>query len=238
MARERGSCDPSWLTIRVSGPGRHCDQQVRGSRVPVWRTNPGRSQRRCVRQSPAYGTGGQEVARAGAFRVHRGHRHTEIHVALCTGAQRRCRHGVVVVPGAHCSCLAGTDRSGTAVTVAGHRRRDRHQDRGRLVIDHGQGQLSRSEVTEAEAPHRLTMTWEFPDEPRSRVAVELRESDEGAAAKLTHTGPDLAASYGPGWTTHLTYLEAAVQGETTPPSQFWKLYATFAALRNERASIP
>ena len=109
---------------------------------------------------------------------------------------------------------------------------------GRLVIDHGQGQLSRSEVTEAEAPHRLTMTWEFPDEPRSRVAVELRESDEGAAAKLTHTGPDLAASYGPGWTTHLTYLEAAVQGETIPPSQFWKLYATFAALRNERAPIP
>src|ERR1700722_16375417 len=66
--------DPSWLTIRVSGLGRHCDQQVRGSRVPVWRTNPGRSQRRCVRQSPAYGIGGQEVARAGAFRVHRGHR--------------------------------------------------------------------------------------------------------------------------------------------------------------------
>lgn len=109
---------------------------------------------------------------------------------------------------------------------------------GRLVIDHGQGQLSRSEVTEAEAPHRLTMTWEFPDEPRSRIAVELRESDEGAAAKLTHTGPDLAASYGPGWTTHLTYLEAAVQGETIPLSQFWKLYATFAALRSEGASIP
>jgi uncharacterized protein YndB with AHSA1/START domain len=109
---------------------------------------------------------------------------------------------------------------------------------GRLVIDHGEGQLSRSEVTEAEAPHRLTMTWEFPDEPRSRVAVELRESDEGTAVELTHTGLDLGASYGPGWTTHLTYLEAALQGDTIPPSQFWKLYATFAALRNERASIP
>ena len=109
---------------------------------------------------------------------------------------------------------------------------------GRLVIDHGEGHLSRSEVTEAKAPHRLTMTWEFPDEPRSRVAVELRKSDEGTAAKLTHTGPDLAASYGPGWTTHLTYLEAAVQGDTIPPSQFWKLYATFAALSNERTSMP
>ena len=98
---------------------------------------------------------------------------------------------------------------------------------GRLVIDHGEGQLSRSEVIEAEAPHRLTMTWEFPGEPRSRVAVELRESDEGAAAKLTHTGPDLAASYGPGWTTHLTYLEAAVQGPD--PS-----VAVLEALRNIR----
>ena len=46
---------PSWLTIRVSGLGRHCDQQVRGSRVPAWRTNPCSSQRRCVRQSPACG---------------------------------------------------------------------------------------------------------------------------------------------------------------------------------------
>jgi len=105
---------------------------------------------------------------------------------------------------------------------------------GRLVIDHGEGQLSRSEVTTAEAPHRLIMTWEFPGEPRSRVAVELSESDEGCAATLTHTGPDLAASYGPGWTTHLTYLEAAVHGDAIPPSQFWKLYTTFAALQGHR----
>jgi uncharacterized protein YndB with AHSA1/START domain len=110
---------------------------------------------------------------------------------------------------------------------------------GILVIDHGEGYLCRSNVTEVAAPHRLAMTWEFPDEPRSRIAVALHESDNGTAAELTHTGlEDLAPSYGPGWTTHLTYLEAAVQGDTIPPSQFWKLHATFTALHNGPESTP
>lgn len=104
---------------------------------------------------------------------------------------------------------------------------------GRLVIDHGEGYLCQSDVTEVEAPHRLAMTWEFPDEPRSRVAVSLDESDDGTVAVLTHTELEgLAHSYGPGWTTHLTYLEAAVQGDTIPASQFWNLHATFTSVQN------
>jgi uncharacterized protein YndB with AHSA1/START domain len=186
----------------------------------------------------ADGAGGQEVAQAGAFGSTAG---TDILTSMSLSALA-LKDGAVTVSWSFQAPVAAVWRGltdpallsqwlGTVIEIdirAG----------GSLVIDHGQGQLSRSAVTEAEAPHRLTMTWEFPDEPRSQVTVELRESDEGAAAKLTHTGPDLAASYGAGWTTHLTYLEAAVQGETIPPSQFWKLYATFAALRDERASIP
>lgn len=108
---------------------------------------------------------------------------------------------------------------------------------GRLVIDHGEGYLCRSNLTQVEAPHRLAMTWEFPDEPRSRVAVALHESDDSTVAELTHSELEgLAPAYGPGWTTHLTYLEAAVQGDTLPRSQFWKLHATFTALHNGRTS--
>lgn len=110
---------------------------------------------------------------------------------------------------------------------------------GRLVIDHGEGYVCRSNVTLVEAPHRLAMTWAFPDEPQSRVAIALHQSDDSTAAELTHTGlEDLAPSYGPGWTTHLTYLEAALQGDTMPPSQFWKLHATFTALQDGSASTP
>ncbi len=94
-------------------------------------------------------------------------------------------------------------------------------------------------MSQVEAPHRLAMTWEFPDEPQSRVAIALHESDDGTGAVLTHTGlEDLACSYGPGWTTHLTYLEAAVHGDAIPVSQFWKLHATFTALHNGRAVTP
>lgn len=102
---------------------------------------------------------------------------------------------------------------------------------GRLVVDHGDGYLSRSDVIEAEEPHRLVMTWEFPDEPESRVGVELRPSDAGTLVHLGHHGlGELVGTYGPGWITHLTFLEAAVAGVPIHSSQFWKLHATFKAL--------
>lgn len=102
---------------------------------------------------------------------------------------------------------------------------------GRLIIDHGGGYLSRSDVTEAEAPGRMLMTWEFPDEPQSRIDFELRKSREGTVATLVHS--ELGAlinSYDFGWMTHLTFLEAAAEGDPMPISQFWNLYATFESV--------
>jgi uncharacterized protein YndB with AHSA1/START domain len=98
---------------------------------------------------------------------------------------------------------------------------------GVLVVDHGEGYRSRSEVIEAEPPRRLAMTWDFPDEPPSEVAFTLRTSNDGTVLELAHAVvPQLADSYRVGWITHLTYLEAVVGGDPLPASQFWKLHAT------------
>lgn len=108
---------------------------------------------------------------------------------------------------------------------------------GRLVVDHGDGYLCRSVVTEAHEPHRLAMTWEFPDEPESRIGIELRPSAAGTMVELAHHGlGDLVGSYGPGWITHLTFLEAALAGVPIPASQFWNLHATFESLHAGRNS--
>lgn len=102
---------------------------------------------------------------------------------------------------------------------------------GRLVIDHGEGYLSRSVVTVATEPHRLAMTWDFPEEPESRIGIELRSSEAGTLLELAHQGlGDLVGSYGPGWVTHLTFLEAAAAGVPIPMSHFWKLHGTFQSL--------
>lgn len=108
---------------------------------------------------------------------------------------------------------------------------------GRLVVNHGDGYLSRSAVIEAEEPNRLAMTWEFPDEPESQITINLRPFDEGTVVELSHRGlGDRIGSYGPGWITHLTFLEAALAGVPIPTSNFWKLNATFASLCTARAN--
>ncbi|MBO3085393.1 SRPBCC domain-containing protein [Cellulomonas fengjieae] len=102
---------------------------------------------------------------------------------------------------------------------------------GALVVDHGDGFLSRSVVTELEPARRLAMTWDFPDEPASVVGFTLRPSGAGTVLELAHDGlGELVAAYGPGWVTHLTYLEAAVAGAPIPRAQFWALHATFELL--------
>lgn len=108
---------------------------------------------------------------------------------------------------------------------------------GRLVVDHGEGYLSRSAVTEAKAPHRLAMTWAFPGEPESQIDIDLRPSGGATVMELAHHGlNDLIGSYCPGWITHLTFLEAAVVGVPLPMASFWQLHATFASLYIGRAN--
>lgn len=102
---------------------------------------------------------------------------------------------------------------------------------GRLVVDHGDGYRSTSDLRRADPPSRLDMTWEFPDEPTSQLSWHLAEVNDHCVLTLQHTGLGaLSSSYGPGWVTHVTYLEAALAGQPLPRSAFLTLNATFTAL--------
>jgi uncharacterized protein YndB with AHSA1/START domain len=102
---------------------------------------------------------------------------------------------------------------------------------GLLVVDHGEDTLSRSEILDAEEPHRLQLTWEFPNEAPSRLSITLEGEGDGTLLHLVHSQlGDLEKSYEAGGMTHLSFLEAAVEGEPLPISQFWKLHDTFRAL--------
>jgi len=110
---------------------------------------------------------------------------------------------------------------------------------GTLVVDHGEGVRSRSAVIEAAPPNRLTMTWDFPDEPGSHVAITLRASEDRTVLELVHSElAELAESYRIGWITHLTYLEAVADGVPLPASQFWSLHATLQRGLAESAARP
>ena len=102
---------------------------------------------------------------------------------------------------------------------------------GLLVVDHGEDTLSRSEILDAVAPHRLQLTWEFPNEAPSRLSITLKSADGGTLLHLVHSQlGSLEKSYEAGWMTHLTFLEAVVESAPLPISQFWKLHDTFRAL--------
>lgn len=100
-----------------------------------------------------------------------------------------------------------------------------------FVVNHGDDYLCRSTVVTCAEPSRLAFTWHFPDEPASKVGMELEESDGITDLRLGHSGlGDLAASYRDGWCVHLSYLEAAALGTPLPPSMFWRLHGTMAHL--------
>lgn len=108
---------------------------------------------------------------------------------------------------------------------------------GIIALDHGGGTLSRSVVSGVDPLRRLAMSWEFPEEPESRIGFTLHPADAGTTMELAHSGlGSLVGPYGPGWITHLTFMEAAVAGVPLPWSQFWPLYASFEVLCGGEAS--
>lgn len=102
-----------------------------------------------------------------------------------------------------------------------------------LVVEHAPGYRCTSEVQVAEPGQRLSMSWWFPDEPRSHVDIRLRpvEVGEGSVLELTHSGlGEVADSYVPGWITHLTYFEASIRGAPIHSENFWALHGSFERL--------
>ena len=100
-----------------------------------------------------------------------------------------------------------------------------------FVVDHGDDYCCRSTVVAYAEPKRLDFTWHFPDEPGSKVGMELEESSDTTDLRLSHSGlGDLAEPYRDGWCVHLSYLEAAALGTPPPPSMFWRLHGTMAQL--------
>jgi uncharacterized protein YndB with AHSA1/START domain len=100
-----------------------------------------------------------------------------------------------------------------------------------FVVNHGGGYCCRSTVLAWVEPCRLDFTWQFPDEPPSKVALELKEQGGITDLRLSHTAlGDLAESYRDGWCVHLSYLEAAALGTPLPASMFWRLHSTVAQL--------
>lgn len=126
---------------------------------------------------------------------------------------------------------------------------------GEIIIDHADSYLCRSEVLTVDG-HSAELTWSFPDEPTSRVAVTVtaaatptdrgpapqaaeaqnaaaRTADAPPAADapsvlvLRHAGlGDLIDSYRTGWIAHLSFFEASLGGAPLPSSQFWPLCST------------
>lgn len=102
-----------------------------------------------------------------------------------------------------------------------------------LVVDHGDGYLCTSVVDAVDDNHRLSMSWEFPDEAPSRLSVVVeavtdeQDAKERCLLHLRHSElGDLTSSYLPGWITHLTYFEASLETTPLPTQAFWRLYET------------
>jgi hypothetical protein len=100
-----------------------------------------------------------------------------------------------------------------------------------FAVDHGDGYACRSTVVAWDEPSTLDFTWHFPDEPASKVSVELEESSGLTDLRLSHSDlAGLTESYRDGWCVHLSYLEAAALGTPLPPSMFWRLHGTVTQL--------
>ncbi|WP_146362233.1 SRPBCC domain-containing protein [Arthrobacter yangruifuii] len=97
-------------------------------------------------------------------------------------------------------------------------------------IKHAEDYYSVSTILDCEPERLLSMTWDFPDEPRSVLRISL-SSDAGATQMtLLHTGLGAeTASYLPGWHTHLLYLEGLLAGRPLDPAGFWGTYEQLAA---------
>ncbi|WP_409483488.1 SRPBCC domain-containing protein [Arsenicicoccus dermatophilus] len=100
-----------------------------------------------------------------------------------------------------------------------------------LVVEHDPGHPCRSRVLDRSPGEFLHLTWQLPGEPVSQLDLSLEDRADGCLLVLRHEDlGDLAASYLPGWITHLSYFEGSLTGAPLPGEHFWLLYATFQEL--------
>lgn len=94
-----------------------------------------------------------------------------------------------------------------------------------VTIQHAEDYFCTSRIQECEPTQLLKMTWQFPDEPLSQLRIVLTAADESTHLVLDHHGlGDVAASYLPGWHTHLLYLEALLLDQPRDMADFWSTY--------------
>lgn len=113
---------------------------------------------------------------------------------------------------------------------------------GEIVVDHDDGYSCRSEILSLSRPHIAELSWEFPDEPTTRLSLTTFEASDAAgqhemtALVLKHMGlGSLIGSYASGWMTHLTYCEASLC-ETPLPQTSSGTYAQHSLSSTGRRS--
>lgn len=98
-----------------------------------------------------------------------------------------------------------------------------------VIIEHAKDYRCTSNITACQQQRLLAMTWDFPDEPLSRLRFELAPAGTGTQLVLTHEALGAeTAGYLAGWHTHLLYLEGVLTGEPRPMAEFWATYDSIA----------
>ena len=96
--------------------------------------------------------------------------------------------------------------------------------RAGFALQHDEATRSHHVVTDWEPERLLSLTWDFPEEAPSRLALAL--APQGAGTRLVLTHRDLAdpVAYAAGWHRHLEHLAAHLAGTDGPWEHFWDGY--------------
>ncbi|WP_227497092.1 SRPBCC domain-containing protein [Planctomonas psychrotolerans] len=96
---------------------------------------------------------------------------------------------------------------------------------GEIIVEHAENYSCTSRVRECVPERLLDVTWQFPDEPLSRLRIAVTPAGASTQMRLEHEGlGDAVAGYLPGWHTHLLYLEALLLDSPRPMDDLWTTY--------------
>ena len=83
-----------------------------------------------------------------------------------------------------------------------------------MLLVFGDDERTSGLVTRWDPPNLLEYTWQWRDEPESRVRFELEAANDGTALRLVHRLLPAGGKedYGPGWEAHLDVLDGQARG--------------------------